>query len=130
MMKNGTHWQPMTLKSTRIYRPFSNIVLEKVYQKAAGLFQVGTDFVSVFNLENPTWKVYHFTTKAHGLLEGLNAENFIQIILEHTTSFELHVGSKESSEQKALAVHKLICKGANIIDRAILQEFLQEFQVN
>ena len=109
---------------------FSNIVLEKVYQKAAGLFQVGTDFVSVFHLENPTWKVYHFTTKAHGLLEGLNAENFIQIILEHTTSFELHVGSKESSEQKASAVHELICKGANILDRAILQEFLQQFQVN
>lgn len=109
---------------------FSNIVLEKAYQKVPGLLQIGKDFLCVFHLEDETWKLYQFTTKNQVLLDAIYVDNFIEMLIKHTTAFELYIGSKESSSQKAATVHELICKGAVILHREILQEFLQVFDKN
>ncbi len=106
---------------------FSNIVLEKAYQKVPGLLQIGKDFLCVFHLENETWKLYQFTTKDPLLLQDIHLDNFNQMLLKHMSAFELYIGSKESSSQKATTVHELICKGAVILQREILQDFLQHF---
>lgn len=106
---------------------FSDIVLEKAYQKVPGLLQIGKDFLGVFDLQNETWKLYQFTTKDPELLHDVRIENFIEILLKHTTAFEMYIGTKESSSQKATTVHELICKGAVILQREILQDFLQHF---
>jgi uncharacterized membrane protein len=81
----------------------------------------------VFHLENETWKLYQFTTKDPLLLQDIHLDNFNQMLLKHTNAFELYIGSKESSSQKATTVHELICKGAVILQREILQDFLQHF---
>jgi len=109
---------------------FSNIVLEKAYQKVPGLLQIGKDFLCVFHLEDETWKLYHFNTKNAALLDAIHIDNFVEELLKHTSAFEFHIGSKESSSQKAATVHELICKGAVILHREILQEFLQVFDKN
>lgn len=106
---------------------FSNIVLEKAYQKVPGLLQIGKDYLCVFHLENETWKLYQFTTKDQALLKDVHIDNFIDVLLRYTAAFEMYIGSKESSSQKATTVHELICKGAVILQREILQDFLQHF---
>ena len=39
---------------------FSNIVLERVYNKVPGLVHIGNDFITVFDFQDAIWTFYHF----------------------------------------------------------------------
>lgn len=108
---------------------FSNIVFEKVYQKAPGLWQKGQDFISIFNFLNEPWELYHFQLSNTLEITALDPTNLLTFLVQNQTSFTLHRGSKKSSPQKAETVYELITKGAHILDQDFLQEFLQHFQV-
>ncbi len=108
---------------------FANIVLEKVYSKQLGLLQIGKDFITVFDFQEAVWNLYHFQTTDEKLLANCNPENFIDLLHNSLQQFNLHKGSKKSSEHKAEQVYSLICKGALPLHKASLQDFLKKITV-
>lgn len=104
---------------------FSNIVLEKVYKQLPGLVQIGRDFITVFNFQEPIWTFYHFQF-AH-LQQPVNceADNFLNYIQQHWEQLSLQKGAKKSSEQKAAEVYDLLTKGANPLLKGQIQDFLK-----
>ena len=109
---------------------FANIVLEKVYNKQPGLLQIGKDFITVFDFQEAVWNLYHFQTTDEKLLANCNPENFIDLLHDSLQQFNLHKGSKKSSEHKAEQVYSLICKGALPLHKASLQDFLKKITVH
>ena len=108
---------------------FANIILEKVYSKQLGLLQIGKDFITVFDFQEAVWNLYHFQTTDEKLLANCNPENFIDLLHNSLQQFNLHKGSKKSSEHKAEQVYSLICKGALPLHKASLQDFLKKITV-
>ena len=108
---------------------FANIILEKVYSKQLGLLQIGKDFITVFDFQEAVWNLYHFQTTDEKLLANCNPENFIDLLHNSFQQFNLHKGSKKSSEHKTEQVYSLICKGALPLHKASLQDFLKKITV-
>ena len=118
------------LNSQEFIDMFANIVLEKVYNKQPGLLQIGKDFITVFDFQEAVWNLYHFQTTDEKLLANCNPENFIDLLHDSLQQFNLHKGSKKSSEHKAEQVYSLICKGALPLHKASLQDFLKKITVH
>jgi len=104
---------------------FSNIVLEKAYSHMPGLLQIGDNFVSVFDLRQDPWQLYHFQLTKQAEIGQVTAQNFVKLLHDNWQNLTLHSGSKKSSEHKSSEVFTLISKGAMPLHQSALQEFLQ-----
>lgn len=107
---------------------FSNLVLEKVYSQAAGLIQIGQDFVSVFLLLEEPWRLYFFRSKDHSLIENISPSNFVEALIRIAPNLQVQIGTKTNTLPKAQAVHELITNGAQIPKQQSIQEFMQHFK--
>lgn len=107
---------------------FSNIVLEKAYSDMTALLQVGKDFIAIFNFQDDPWHFYHFQVQTALELKQISPGNLLEFLRNNFQSFDIRQGKKKSSEQKAFEVHQLINKGAQPIQKELIQEILQFIQ--
>lgn len=125
-------WRAMAIQDPEKARTFldlfSNIVLEKVYKQLPGLVQIGTDFITVFHFQEPTWTFYHFQFTHSQEPLNCEADNFLNCIQQHWEQLSLHKGAKKSSEQKAAEVYALLTKGASPLLKDQIQDFLKFIQ--
>lgn len=103
---------------------FSNIVLEKVFNKIPGMVQIGKDFIAVFDFQGVIWNFYFFQAADQQALHSCAPENFLVFIQKNMQELRLHKGTKKSTDQKAAEVHALISKGAFPLQKEQIQEFL------
>ena len=113
------------LKAQEFIDMFSNIVLEKVYNKQPALLHIGNDFITVFDFQDDVWNFYHFQSDDTSLFTDCSPENLLNLLQNSWQKLSLHKGSKKSSEHKAEEVYSLIRKGAIPLHKASLQDFLQ-----
>lgn len=106
---------------------FSDIVLEKSYQKAQFLYQVGQDFITLFWLQDKEWQLLHFSFEGISLPENLNVDQLFGFLQSKLSESKIKKGTKPAPLQKAEQVHQMIQNGAQILSPAIGKAFHELF---
>jgi len=75
---------------------FSDIVLEKTYQKAQGMVQIGKDFIALFLLKEKKWELLHFKFESGQLPTTPELNELFGYLKSHWSNSQLMRGSKPS----------------------------------
>lgn len=106
---------------------FSDIVLEKTYQKAQGLAQIGQDFIALFLLQDEKWQLLQFKFENGQLQKKLELNELFGFLKTHWSNAQLMKGSKPSPSNKPESVHQIVQNGAQILGPRMCQQLQELF---
>lgn len=108
---------------------FSDIVLEKSYQKAQGLVQIGHDFIVLFLLQDEKWQLLQFKFESGQLSEKNDLNELFGFLKAHWSKAQLTKGTKPSPNNKPESVHQMVQNGAQILSPSLSQQLQELFDV-
>ena len=108
---------------------FSDIVLEKTYQKAAGLVQIGQDFIALFSLQEEKWQLLQFKFENGQLPKELELNGLFGYLKTHWNHAQLTRGSKPTPNNKPEIVHQMVQSGAQILGPIFSQQLHELFDL-
>jgi hypothetical protein len=116
------------LKAQEFIDLFSDIVLEKTYNKVQGLVQIGQDFIALFLLQNTIWQFMHFQFQHNIDAEAHDLTRFLSYLQTHLASVKIQKGVKNAPANKVASVHQLVCNGAQLLNTEMTEKISVFFQ--
>lgn len=107
---------------------FSDIVLEKAYQKAQSLVQIGHDFIALFLLQEAKWQFMHFQFQQELEPDAHHLTQFLPFLQQHISETKIQRGTKIAPENKVAAVHQLVSNGAQLLNTELTDQISVFFQ--
>jgi hypothetical protein len=107
---------------------FSDIVLEKAYQKAQSLVQIGHDFIALFLLQEAKWQFMHFQFQQELEPDAHHLTQFLPYLQQYISETKIQRGTKIAPENKVAAVHQLVSNGAQLLNTELTDQISVFFQ--
>ncbi|MFM6946617.1 MAG: DUF6495 family protein [Flavobacteriales bacterium] len=116
-------------KAQRFLALFADIVLEKTYQKAQALVQIGHDFIALFLLQEHQWQLLQFKFESGIVPTELNTDQLFGFLQEQIGKAKISKGSKAAPANKPEIVHQMIQNGAQILGQTQAQQMQELFDL-
>ena len=115
-------------KAQEFIELFSDIVLEKAYQKAQSLVQIGHDFIALFLLQEAKWQFMHFQFQQELEPNAHHLTQFLPYLQQHISETKIQRGTKLAPENKVGTVHQLVSNGAQLLNTELTDQISVFFQ--